>query len=216
MNDIILKDIFNCLKRCVGEIGSWPAESVYEIVLGAILVQNTTWNNAKMSVEKIGIATKFDPLIISKLKIDEIAKLIYSSGFQCRKSRMIKEIFLWLSKFDYDVDKIKDYYGDNLREALLDFYGIGNETADVILLYVFQRPCFVADKYSLELFQQINCRYATDYMTLKKYIESEAKLKVIEWQEFHGLIDEHGKLYAKDKSGFINSISNLMLSPGLG
>ena len=202
--EINLKELYSQLDHYVTAGTTWPADSVYEMMLGAILVQNTTWHNTTLSLARIGEATHFDPEAISALTIEEVKELIYSSGFHKRKSQLILDYFGWLKKHGFDLEEIKCKYQDKLRERLLQFNGIGNETADVLLLYAFEIPVFVADNYALKLFRQLGSEQSTDYLSLKRYVESSADFTLKEWQKFHGLIDEYGKVYLRGKQESIH------------
>lgn len=189
------EELYYLLNNKQGSVGHWPHESPWEIMLGAFLVQNTTWHNTQLSLKKIGDATLFDPEIISQLEPDELIPLIYSSGFHKSKSNLISTWFKWLAEFQFDKQSVNKAYpsSDSLRNHLLTFKGIGNETADVLMLYVFDQKCFIADNYARKLFTGLGCPAANDYLTLKHHVEKSTELELIEWQDFHGQILEYGK-----------------------
>lgn len=197
--ELELKQLYELLDEYVEAGTKWPADTVFEMMLGAILVQNTTWHNTALSLTRLGEATGFDPEVIADLSTEELKPLIYSSGFHKRKTQLILDYFSWLQKYAFDLEEIKRKYPDNLRERLLKFNGIGNETADVLLLYAFEEPVFVADTYALKLFRHLGSEYSTDYLTLKNYVESTGTFTLKEWQKFHGLIDEYGKVHLRGK-----------------
>lgn len=202
--ELDLEQLYGLLDEYVEAGTKWPAETVFEMMLGAILVQNTTWHNTALSLTLLKEATGFDPEVITDLSTEELKPLIYSSGFHKRKTQLILDYFGWLKKYAFDLEEIKRKYPDNLRERLLKFKGIGNETADVLLLYAFEEPVFVADNYALKLFRQLGSEYSTDYLALKNYVESTGTFTLKEWQKFHGLIDEYGKVYLRGKQGSIH------------
>lgn len=193
--------LYYLLKAEQGEVGHWPAESPWEIMLGAFLVQNTTWHNTQVSLAKIGQATKFDPFLISELTAEELFPLIYSSGFHKNKTQLIMTWFQWLRAYDFDRGNIlADYPSkDELRQQLLSFHGIGNETADVLLLYVFDQVAFIADNYARKLFGGLGSPLAKNYLTLKHHVEGNTTLSLLEWKDYHGQILEYGKNYLKGK-----------------
>lgn len=187
--------LYYLLQTHQGNVGHWPAESPWEIMLGAFLVQNTTWHNTEISLVKLGQATDFDPLIISQLTADELLPLIYSSGFHKSKTHLIMTWFQWLKSYDFDRAQIVSDFPsiEALRQQLLSFRGIGNETADVLLLYVFDQSAFIADNYARKLFTGLGSPAAKHYMTLKEHVEQTTSLSLLEWKDFHGQILEYGK-----------------------
>lgn len=189
------EDLYYLLNQKQGAVGHWPAESAWEVMLGAFLVQNTTWHNTKISLAKVGQATKFDPLHISELTAEEWLPLIYSSGFHKSKTQLIQTWFAWLKSYDFSFDGIHLDFPttDTLRQQLLSFKGIGNETADVLLLYVFEQPVFIADNYARKLFTGLGSPAAKNYMSLKTHVEQTTQLSLLEWKDYHGQILEYGK-----------------------
>jgi len=183
----------------MGPQGWWPADSKEEIILGAILVQNTNWQNAALSLHNLKEVTNFSSQQIVGLSEVELQILIRPSGFFKNKSRAIHEVFTWLLSFDSDFIKTRNYYGNDLRKQLLQLHGIGEETADVLMLYVFDVPVFVADTYGRRLFAQLGTPELTNYQSLKSLVDI-AGFTLAEAQEFHGLIDEFGKAFFKGAS----------------
>lgn len=180
----------------MGPQGWWSADSKEEIILGAILVQNTNWQNVAISLENLKMVTDFSSFQIANLSVAQLQALIRPSGFFKNKSQAIHEIFTWLLAFDVDFFKVRSYYGENLRDQLLTLHGIGPETADVLLLYVFDLPVFVADSYARRLFTQLGTPQLHNYHALKKLVNL-SDFTLAEAQEFHGLIDEFGKAFLK-------------------
>lgn len=193
------KQLYNCLVELNGPQGNWPAENIWELMLGVFLVQNTTWHNTTMSLNVLREETKFDPQVVSRLTPEQLVPLIYSSGFHQSKSQLIHEWFRWLGKFDFDLNSVRQAYPtvNALRQQLLSFKGIGQETADVLLLYVFEYPVFIADNYARKLYRALGCSEATTYAQLKQFVEATTVLSLEEWQLFHIQILEFGKLHLK-------------------
>lgn len=183
----------------------WPADSKWEIILGAILVQNTNWNNVVHSLENISALTQFSPQDIASLPLDTLQEAIRPSGFYKNKNRAIYEMYQWLGQHQFDLDQINHTYNHQLRAQLLQMFGIGYETADVLLLYVFDRVEFIADKYAQRLFSHMGIQHLSDYKKLKEAVILAPHFTLEQAQEFHGLIDEFGKLYLSSKQKFANS-----------
>lgn len=205
MTTVTLYQLFKKMLTEMGPQGWWPADTKPEIIVGSILVQNTNWRNVEKSLANIKKATEFQPDLIAKLVVNDLITYIRPSGFYSNKSKAILEIFQWLSVYDFDFDQIKQEYGENLRNELLKLHGIGEETADVLLLYVFDEPVFIADKYAQKLFEALGQSGLNNYRRLKKTVDSFEEFSLTEAQEFHGLIDEFGKLYLRKTEDFSES-----------
>ncbi|UUX35372.1 endonuclease III domain-containing protein [Fundicoccus culcitae] len=195
------KDLYQLLLEMNGASGKWAAETSWEIMLGAFLVQNTTWHNTQLSINQLRTVTALEPARISELSTDDLVPLIYSSGFHSSKSQLIYEWFQWMKSYDFDEFAVlKDYPDqDVLRRRLLQFKGIGNETADVLLLYIFNQGVFIADNYARKLYAGLGVAEASGYMPLKGFVEADTVLSVLEWQDFHGQILNFGKSNLKGK-----------------
>lgn len=205
MTILNLHQLFERMLKEMGPQGWWPAETKEEIILGAILVQNTAWGNVERSLANIQALTAFQSDKMLNLDTSALMELIRPSGFYKNKSKAILEIFQWLDYHDFDFDQIKQRYGSNLRKELLSLHGIGEETADVLLLYVFDEPVFIADKYAQKLFTLLGQPEIKNYRRLKKRIHQFHEFTLEEAREFHGLIDEFGKLYLKRVEDFSSS-----------
>lgn len=179
----------------MGESGWWHAESKAEIIIGAIMIQNTNWQNADKAVAAFRNQTHFEPDKILQLAPAELQELVRPSGFYKNKSRAVRAVFTWLSQYNYDYQRIQQSLGFGLRKELLKLHGIGDETADVLLNYVFEQPAFVSDKYARILFTQLGVPNLTNYQSLAKQVTLPASFTGADAQDFHGLIDEFGKVY---------------------
>ena len=151
-----LQEIFDRLLARYGEQRWWPADTPFEVMIGAVLTQATSWTNVELAIARLKDAGALSPSAIRDMDAAELAALIYSSGFHNIKARRLKA----LAKF------IGDAYGDNigamraadcdtLRRELLAVSGIGEETADAILLYALDKPVFVVDAYSRRLTERL-------------------------------------------------------------
>lgn len=205
MQDLTLYQLYQKMLAEMGPQGWWPAESKFEIILGAILVQNTNWKNVEKSLANIKVVTGFAPEEVSKLDKEHLMSLIRPSGFYKNKSKAIMEIFEWLKKYQFDLKRIKKSYGEKLRSQLLLLHGIGEETADVLLLYVFDEKVFIADKYTQKLFTFLQVKGIKNYSSLKKLVPELSYFTLSQAQEFHGLLDEFGKVYVKNQASFTAS-----------
>lgn len=200
----LVNQIYHILLKEMGPQGWWPADSKPEIVIGAILVQNTNWQNAARSLDKLRQATNFIPKKILNLSTKQLEKSIFTSGFYQNKSRCIKAVLTWFEENAWDYQAMVTRYGTKLRSELLKLPGIGDETADVLLVYVFDQPEFIADKYARKLFSYLGFK-AENYRELKRQVSLPRDFSFSAAQELHGLLDEFGKKWLKDQQQFASS-----------
>ena len=201
---LTIKQLYQTMYTTMGPQGWWPADSKWEIILGAILVQNTNWRNVVPALANLKNATNFDPAKIHAYSATELEPLIHSSGFYRNKSKTITAVFTWLAQFDYDLTAIKHARGNRLRHDLLQLRGIGAETADVFLVYIFDVPTFIADNYARRLFTQLGWP-SNNYQQLYRQVQLPADFTPAQAQEFHGLIDEFGKSYLQTATAWKQS-----------
>lgn len=203
-----LKELYEQLLAEQGPSGWWPADSKEEILLGAILVQNTNWQNAAYSLMNLKALTDFSREKLVLLDQSTILEAIRPSGFYQNKSRAIFELLQWLKRWHFDYAAAAASFHQGLRQELLSLHGIGRETADVLLLYVFDQPVFVSDTYARRLFEKMTVpqSYPT-YQSLAKIISNEqmAHFSLAEAQDFHGQIDEFGKRWLRGGNRFSES-----------
>ncbi|MDD9149148.1 endonuclease [Sporolactobacillus sp. CQH2019] len=173
----------------------WPAGSIFEMLIGAILTQNTNWKNVAISLKKL--APFLTPEKMERLEIDELAGLIRSSGFYRLKAQRIRSFLNWYRRYDYDPGKAGAEDGCELRKELLDVKGIGEETADAMLVYAFGKPFFIADAYARRLFTRLGDRVPKTYGALRAQVEKDLPHDLTVYQEFHALIVAHAKTHCR-------------------
>ncbi|MCV3739659.1 deoxyribonuclease I [Lentilactobacillus hilgardii] len=207
MHDINPVCLYHKLFDEMGPQHWWPADTKMEIVIGAILVQNTNWNNVDLALQNLRTVTGLDPKQILNLSAVRLQQLIRPSGFYVNKTKSLLSVLGWFNDHQYDFSGMVQQYGPKLRHQLLNLTGIGEETADSLLVYVFDQPAFIADKYARNLFQFLGCRHIETYSKLQKRIRLPVDFDYRDAQEFHGLIDEFGKL-CKTREQFQKSFLN--------
>lgn len=205
MMKLTLRQLYDKMHEHMGPSGWWPAESKEEIICGAILIQNTNWQNADRAVANLRASTAFDPDKLHALTISQLQELVRPAGFFHNKSLAIKTVFDWLARFDFDYGQIATTYGAHLRKALLKLHGVGQETADVLRVYIFDQPAFVSDKYARTLVSHLAAGTYKSYQDLARHCQLSADFSVADAQDFHGLIDEFGKQYFRGKDRFDDS-----------
>ncbi|WP_125765359.1 endonuclease III domain-containing protein [Levilactobacillus mulengensis] len=174
------------------------AETPIEIMLGAILVQNTNWRNVEPSLINLKRETGFVPTELRELTPATITPLIKTSGFYNRKGPAILALADWLGQADDNLDVLKRRDGASLRQDLMSITGIGNETADYILMYTLDHGTFMVDTYARRLFTWLGATMPKTYLAFQKKVLSQFQLELADYQEFHALIDEFGKKIKND------------------
>ena len=190
-----LLDLFRELETEHGKQFWWPADSPFEVMIGAILTQNTNWKNVEKAIvnlKKDGILT---PDAIMESEISKLESLIRSSGYFRQKAERLKLatrkwIELQNSKLETENCKLSTA---ELREAWLSVKGIGPETADSILLYAFNRPVFVIDTYTKRFCEHFNLFDGKTYDEYQEFFESNLLKDVELYKEYHALIVEWAK-----------------------
>ena len=203
--ELTLEKLYQRMHREMGPSGWWPADSKAEIIIGAIMIQNTNWRNAARAVANFRQATQFVPAKIAQLPREEVQELTRPAGFYRNKSRAVEAVFAWLRQFDFDYQRIATAHGAQLRDQLLALHGVGDETADVLLTYVFDTPAFISDKYARTLFSRLGITGLTGYRSLANRCRLSPYFNLARAQDFHGLIDEFGKRYLRSPNAFQTS-----------
>lgn len=175
----------------------WPADTPFEMMIGSILVQNTNWRNAEKALLKL--KPYLNPETIYQLPMEQLAQLIRSSGFFNIKAKRVKAFIEWFKGYHFDIDIIKKKEKQELRNELLLIKGIGRETADVMLLYAFDKPVFVVDAYARRIFYRIGYDMPASYDGFRKLVEGELPDDLVIYNEFHALLVEHAKRFCKAK-----------------
>ena len=169
----------------------WPAESAFEVIVGAVLTQNTSWKNVERAITSLKATGNLDLDRITALPRDDLAGLIRSSGFFNVKAMRLKN--LWL-RSQGGLDALTKWDTSSLRQSLLSINGVGPETADDILLYAFQRPVFVIDAYTRRLLKKLGLvEGGEDYETLREMFEACLPPEHRLYNEYHALIVRHAK-----------------------
>ncbi|HEH0791456.1 TPA: endonuclease III domain-containing protein [Staphylococcus aureus] len=192
-------ELYKLLYRHMGPQNWWPADNDIEMMLGAILVQNTRWRNAEIALNQIKEHTHFNPNHILELPIETLQSLIRPSGFYKSKSLTIKTLLTWLARHHFNYQEINERYKGELRKELLSLKGIGSETADVLLVYIFERIEFIPDSYTRKIYNKLGYENTKSYDQLKKVVTLPNHFTNQDANEFHALLDVFGKHYFRDK-----------------
>ena len=191
----------------------WNVESSFEVLLGAVLVQNTSWQNVEVALRRLRDAGVRRSSDIRELDSARLAELISPAGFRNAKAQAIIGICQWWCEHVEPAYPPQDGIfarasilpneeTADLRSSLLAVKGIGRETADVILLYLLGRRVFVADKYAARLFHHLRAPVPRRYSDFARLVEDNVDLSLKGWQDFHADIDEYAKRYCRDDSAW--------------
>jgi endonuclease-3 related protein len=155
-SSLSLKQIYGKLYKCYGPQHWWPADSPFEVIVGAIMTQSTAWTNVEKAIRNIKSTGKLTPEGLRRLPEKELAALIHPCGYYNVKARKLKAFVDWFGEQHGDSLE-KMFYDDvnHVRKQLLQVYGIGEETADSILLYAGDKPVFVIDAYTRRIINRL-------------------------------------------------------------
>jgi endonuclease-3 related protein len=134
----------------------WPAQEPFEIIVGAILTQSAAWGNVEKAIANLKSARALSPEALRRLTLPEVAGLIRPCGYYNAKALKLKSFAHWLGEYyNDDLGKLFTNNTDHLRQQLLSIHGIGQETADSIILYAANKPVFVVDAYTRRIINRI-------------------------------------------------------------
>jgi endonuclease-3 related protein len=197
--------IFNTLFDRYGDLKWWPAESPFEVAIGAILTQNTTWANVQKSIKNLKNRITLLPEMILSLSVDELKELIRPSGFYNQKAERLIIFSRFVSDvLNGDIRNIDNINTTSARGMLLKVKGIGEETADSILLYASNHPIFVVDKYTMRMFNRIGVGWEEKYNIFQKNIMEYTPKDLYLYRHYHALIVENSKNHCKARPICIN------------
>jgi endonuclease III related protein len=172
----------------------WPDADPFEVIVGAILVQNTMWSNVERALERLRAAEVLTPDAMGALSIEELQELVRPSG-QYRQKALKLTAFLALIKEHGGLEALLALDQATLRTRLLATWGIGPETADCIILYAARQPRFIVDAYLIRLFTRLRMGpvETTNYDAWQRYFESALAVDRDEWSRFRAEIVLHCK-----------------------
>ncbi len=176
-----------------GRFGWWPARSVFEVMVGAILTQNTAWTNVEKSIARLRAEGCLNVDAVLALSPQKLAELIHPSGYYNIKQQRLRALCQWYQEHG-PIRRLRKIPTESLRAQLLSVHGVGPETADDILLYALGRPVFVVDAYTRRLLARLG-EVAPDigYEDLRQRFERELPVDPALYNEYHARIVLHAK-----------------------
>ncbi len=204
MKDIskILEEIYNRLFRHFGPQGWWPAETPFEVCVGAILTQNASWKNVEKAINNLKEKNLLDPFKLYELPLNILANIIKPSGFYNIKAKRLKEFIKFLvENYEGNLEKLFSKNLNEIRKELLNLRGLGKETVDSILLYAGNFPVFVVDTYTYRI---LNRHYLipeeSTYDEIQELFMENLPPDPKLFNEYHALLVACGKNYCKKKT----------------
>ncbi len=193
--EVTLREIYGRLLAAYGPQHWWPADEPFEVIVGAILTQSTAWANVEKAIAGLKAAGALNPHSLHDMPVEQLARLIRPSGYYNAKARKLKAfVERLLSGYDGELDKLFALDDDSFRRELLSIHGVGEETADSIMLYAAQRPAFVIDAYTVRILSRLGIAppqdtYAAYQALFTDSLEPDEGL----FNEYHALLVRHGK-----------------------
>ena len=184
-----------------GPLSWWPADTAFEVCIGAILTQNTAWTNVEKAIRALKLAGMVSAEALRDCDPEQLARLIRPAGYFNVKTRRLKEFVAWLFlQHAGSLDRMFAGNWQELRAVLLQVRGIGPETADSILLYAGNKPTFVVDAYTRRLFQRLGLLpEASGYEDTRDLFMAHLPEDVRLFNEYHAQIVEQCKRYCRKK-----------------
>lgn len=194
-----LLQIYNRLYSEFGPQNWWPADSSIEVIIGAILTQSTSWKNVEKAVQNMKKKGLMTPEALYKAEEQSLAEIIRPSGYYNMKAKKLKAFVNFLfNRFSGDLDEMFKTPTALLRKELLSIYGIGEETADSILLYAGNLPVFVVDAYTRRIFSRLGFfGEETTYAQIQRLFMDNLPPDPYLFNEYHALIVALGKDYCR-------------------
>jgi endonuclease-3 related protein len=191
--------IYELLDAHFGDLHWWPGDTPFEVIVGAILTQNTAWRNVEKAIENLKSNGYLSPEKILTLDDHILSDLVRSSGYHHVKTQRLKSFVRYLyEKYDGSLDALFSEDMGTLRKNLLKVNGIGEETANSIILYAGSKPVFVVDAYTrriLERHGMISGR--TTYADIQKLFMNHLPGSVPLYKQYHALLVNTGKLFCR-------------------
>ncbi len=195
----VLMGMYQAMSNALGPSHWWPGETPFEISIGAILTQNTNWQNVEKAIDNLKKADVLSPQTMYSLPLSELAELIRPAGYYNIKAKRIHNFLEFLNnESEFDFSRLQRQERDELRPKVLHVNGIGPETADSILLYALGKPTFVVDTYTFRMMGRHGLTWeGMDYHELQALFMDALPEDVALYNEYHALIVRIGKDWCK-------------------
>jgi len=193
-----LVEIYQRLLSAYGPQGWWPADTRFEVMVGAILTQATAWRNVERAIQRLKAAGALSPERMARLSEGELAELIRPAGFFRQKTRRLRALLQLIGQYG-SVEGLLSLPAGELRRQLLSVPGVGPETADSILLYAAGYPVFVVDAYTKRILHRLGLLSGekAGYEEVQELFESNLPRDPKLYGEYHALLVRHAKEHCR-------------------
>ena len=196
-----LQEFYDVLLKHFGGQNWWPGDTPFEVMAGAILTQNTSWQNVAKAIGNLKRAGVLEPRVLAEMAEKQLAELIRPAGYYNIKAKRLSNFVKWfVERFEGDAEAAKQVDTESLREELLSIKGVGLETADSILLYGLEKLVFVVDRYACRILwrhhlldDEIEYHYVQELFT--EALPADLEL----YNEYHALLVALGKTYCRPR-----------------
>ena len=190
---------YDALFRAYGPQHWWPGRTRFEVIVGAILTQSTSWTNVELAIVNLRREKLLSAAAMEGVSLSRLSRLIRSSGYFRQKASKLKAFVHFLrQEYRGSLDKMFATPTDELREKLLAVHGIGPETADSILLYAGEHPLFVVDGYTRRILERHNLAHRKHtYEEIQQLFHGNLPRSVPLFNEYHALIVHTGKHFCR-------------------
>jgi endonuclease-3 related protein len=194
-NSATIKKIYVALLKSFGPQHWWPGDTPFEIMVGAVLTQNTNWGNVEKAIAQLKREGLLSLEAMRDVPVEKLAKAIRPAGYFNVKARRLKNlVYFIVHQYGGDLKKMKGEPSDVLRRQLLSVNGVGPETADSILLYALDKPVFVVDAYTRRFLRRHNLiEEKADYHDIQRLFTDVLPADALVFNEYHALIVRLGK-----------------------
>jgi endonuclease-3 related protein len=194
-----LKEVYQRLFEALGPQHWWPGQSPFEVIVGAVLVQNTNWQNVEKAIRNLRQADLLEPHSLHEVPPEELEELIRPAGYFRIKARRLRNLLQFLvGRYDGSLEAMFSTGLSSLRKELLGVDGIGRETADSILLYAGGLPVFVVDTYTHRVLARHGwIGFDADYQMIQDYFQDSLPEDPAVYNEYHALLVRLGKDYCR-------------------
>ncbi len=191
--------LFERLLKAYGPQHWWPADGPFEVMVGAVLTQNTNWRNVERAIANLRAEGLLEPAALVRADADALRRLIRPAGFFRQKQGRLQRLARFVIEAG-GIEALASEPTDRLRRRLLAQNGVGPETADSILLYAFDRPVFVVDAYTRRILHRLGmCASDIGYEALRSMLERALPRDARLFNEFHALFVAHAKRHCRTR-----------------
>ena len=195
-----LMQIYRALEDRFSGSTWWPHETPFEVMVGAILTQQTVWKNVDLAIRNLKKRKLMGVEVLAKAPIEDIESCVRPSGFYRQKAQRVQHLARYLANnYKGNIEGFFERETEQMRHELLSLKGIGPETADSMLLFAGDKPKFVVDAYTFRIFSRLGMDFEGKYSRAQKFFEKRLPEDVEVYKNFHAHLVELAKKYCRVK-----------------